>query len=73
MSDAVLEVRVDALEEWRRVHSVEDDDRHEKHELRIQDLELSRARMLGWAAGGSAIGAVVINLAIWIAGKLMGG
>lgn len=71
MSHAVLEVRVDSLEEWRRDHSAEDDDRHERHEARIQDLELSRARMLGWAAGGSAVGAILINLAIWLVGKMM--
>jgi hypothetical protein len=69
---AVLEVRVDALEEWKRDHSQEDDRRHESHEVRIQSLELSRARIMAYAAGAAAGGALIAQVLIWLLTKSNG-
>lgn len=59
-SAAVLTVRVDALEEWRRDHVQEDN----AIEERVRSLEISRARILGWAAGAAAGGAAVTQIVI---------
>ena len=61
-----LAVRVEYLEEWRRDHSIEDDKRHEEHEGRLRSLEISRAKILGWAAGAAAGGAGLTQVAIQI-------
>lgn len=61
---AVLSVRVDALEEWRRDHAKEDDDKFEGLDERVRSLEISRARILGYAAGAAAGGAALMQVII---------
>lgn len=70
MAHAVLETRVDYLEEWRRAHSIEDDTRHEAHSERLRVLEIRWARLTGAAVVGSFVGGGLIHLVITLASKL---
>lgn len=64
-SDA-LAVRVEYLEEWRHEHSREDDRKFEGLDERVRSLEISRAKILGWAAGAAAGGAAITQIAIQV-------
>jgi hypothetical protein len=38
-------------------------------EGRVRALELGYARMLGWSAGGAAVGALAFQVILWMMGR----
>ncbi len=71
MSESAISVRVEYLEEWRRDHTDEDDTKFKEIDERLRSLEISRAKILGWAAGAAAGGAAVMQLVMQLIEKAL--
>jgi hypothetical protein len=56
--DALTAHRLDQLEE-----------RQSEQEGRLRALEIGYAKMLGWSAGGAAVGGLAFQIIVWLMGR----
>lgn len=53
--DALTSHRLTELEEWRS-----------EVEARVRTLEIGYARLVGWSAGGAAVGGAALQVVLWL-------